>query len=336
MIASDQKAGPATAERLNFDAALLRHGLPKLRRTKPETLQINVGKLCNQACHHCHVDAGPARREIMTEATARRVIELLHANPSIRSVDLTGGAPELNPNFRMLVEAARQSECPVIVRCNLTVLFVPGMEWLPEFYRANEVRLVCSLPCYSAENVTKQRGKGVFEKSIAALSLLNRIGYGTGGLTLDLVYNPVGPSLPPPQSELERRYRGELGSNFGVRFDHLLTITNMPIGRFADQLNRWGGYEQYMGLLVNHFNPATVAGLMCRSLISVGFDGKLYDCDFNQMLELGIGAAGGQRLTIWDIENLDRLERAPIATGAHCFGCTAGSGSSCGGVLAAV
>jgi radical SAM/Cys-rich protein len=332
-VTRERQAAGGPAE-VSFDAAIRRRGLGALRRTGPATLQVNVGKLCNQACHHCHVDAGPARREIMTAATAARVIELWEANEAIRTVDLTGGAPELNPHFPMLVEAARRAGRTVIVRCNLTVLFAPAMEWLPEFYHANQVRLVCSLPCYTEENVTRQRGAGVFAKSIDALRLLNGRGYGTGAYELDLVYNPVGPSLPPPQAELEERYRAELGGNFGIRFNRLLTITNMPISRFADQLDRAGQHEAYLGLLVNHFNPATVAGLMCRTLISVGYDGKLYDCDFNQMLELPLGAAAaGGPLTIWDVNDLRGLAGAPIATGAHCFGCTAGSGSSCGGAL---
>jgi radical SAM/Cys-rich protein len=317
---------------IDFLQTLRHHGWDPLRRDAvPTTLQVNVGKLCNQACHHCHGDAGPARRERMTETTAARVIELMAASPSIGTVDITGGAPELNPNFRTLVEQAQRE---VVVRCNLTILFEPGMEWLPEFYRDNRVRLVCSLPCYSAENVTLQRGAGVFEKSVRALLLLNRIGFGTGVLELDLVYNPVGPSLPPAQAELEARYRRELGV-LGISFNRLLTITNMPINRFADQLRRWGRAEEYMALLVNHFNLATVPGLMCRSLVSVGYDGRLYDCDFNQMLDIPAGAAQqGRVLTVWDIRNLDELAGAPIATGAHCFGCTAGSGSSCGGALA--
>ncbi len=330
-----EQPGSSWAAGVNFDAVIRGHGLGPLRRTIPETLQINVGKLCNQACHHCHVDAGPARREIMRAATASRVLELLAADSAIRTVDLTGGAPELNPHFRQLVEGARRAGRAVIVRCNLTVLFAPAMEWLPEFYRANQVRLVCSLPCYAEENVTRQRGAGVFAKSIDALRILNRLGYGTGAHPLDLVHNPVGPSLPPPQAELEERYRVELGANFGVCFDHLLTITNMPISRFADQLDRAGQHEAYLGLLVNHFNPATVAGLMCRGLISVGYDGRLYDCDFNQMLKLPLGAtAGGRPLTVWDVNDLSGFEGASIATGGHCFGCTAGSGSSCGGAIA--
>jgi radical SAM/Cys-rich protein len=316
-----------------FGAVLARHGLAPLHRIAPHTLQVNVGKLCNQACHHCHVDAGPKRTENMTRATAQRVLELIAASPGIRTVDFTGGAPELNPNFRLLVESVRAKNRDVIVRCNLTVLFVPGMEWLPEFYREHRLHLVCSLPCYTADNVEKQRGRGVFEKSIEALLLLNRIGYGGDGLALDLVYNPVGPSLPPPQSELEATYREQLGTNFGIRFNRLLTITNMPIHRFADQLHRWGRFDEYMGLLVNHFNPATTGGLMCRTIVSVGFEGGLYDCDFNQMLEIPIESSGVRPLTIWDIGDAGALAGARIATGPHCFGCTAGAGSSCGGVL---
>jgi radical SAM/Cys-rich protein len=320
----------------DFGRLLSHQGCAPLRRSAPpETLQINVGKLCNQACHHCHVDAGPARREMMTASTAARVIELIVASPSIRTIDITGGAPELNPNFRALVEKGRRAGREVIVRCNLTVLFEPAMEWLPDFYRTNSVRLICSLPCYTAENVARQRGHGVFEKSIRALARLNGIGFGTGEGALDLVYNPVGPSLPPAQAELEARYREKLGVNYGIRFNRLLTITNMPISRFADQLRRWGRFDEYMGLLVSHFNADTVGGLMCRSLVSVSYDGILYDCDFNQMLELPIGASShGAALTIWDIDDLGALSGAAITTGSHCFGCTAGSGSSCGGAIA--
>ena len=318
----------------DFDRVLARYGLGALTRTQPVALQVNVGKHCNQACHHCHVDAGPARTERMENATAKRVLELLARSPAIRTLDLTGGAPELNGNFPMLVEGGRRAERQVMVRCNLTVMFEPGMERLGEFYRDNRVTLVCSLPCYSAANVERQRGRGVFEKSIAALRRLNALDYGGGGdLRLDLVYNPVGPALPPPQAALEADYRRALAAH-GVRFDRLLTIANMPISRFARQLHQWDKYADYMGLLVNHFNPGTVEGVMCRTLVSVGWDGRLYDCDFNQMLEMPIGAAGERRtLTVWDVEDLDALAGAPITTGAHCFGCTAGAGSSCAGAL---
>jgi radical SAM/Cys-rich protein len=270
----------------------------------------------------------------MNRATAQRVLEVLTKSPSISELDITGGAPELNPNFKWLVEQARALEYSVIVRCNLTVLFEAGMEWLPFFYRDHRVHLICSLPCYSRENVEQQRGAGVFAKSIEALQLLNRLGYGSE-LKLDLAYNPIGPSLPPAQGPLEARYREELGRDFGVVFHRLLTITNMPINRFARQLDHWGKFSEYMGLLVNHFNPATVEALMCRGLVSVSWDGRLFDCDFNQMLEMPIFDAGTKAsLTIRNIDDLSVLDGASIATGSHCFGCTAGAGSSCGGALA--
>jgi radical SAM/Cys-rich protein len=314
----------------SFDRRLREHNLGPLVRGTPLTLQINVGKLCNQACHHCHVDAGPGRKERMSQAVAERTIEVLASSPTISTVDITGGAPELNGNFRYIVESARGLGRYVIVRCNLTVLFVPGMEWLPEFYRAAQVELICSLPCYTAENVEQQRGKGVFEQSIAALRMLNGLGYGRA-LPLNLVYNPVGAFLPPAQAELEARYRVELGA-WEVQFNRLFTITNMPIKRFARQLRSWGKEAEYMSLLVNHFNPGAVGGLMCRALVSVGYDGMLYDCDFNQMLEMPV-QADGRPLTIRDVSDLSVLAGAPIATGPHCFGCTAGAGSSCGGAL---
>ena len=325
---SESLSGP------DFDATLARHGIRSLSRKSPAAIQVNVGKLCNQACHHCHVDAGPRRTEQMTHATAARVIEVLAASPQVETLDITGGAPELNPNFAMLVERARALGRKVIVRCNLTVTLEPGMEWLVEFYRRWGVELVCSLPCYTAENTDRQRGAGMFDKSIAALKQLNAVGFGSGELRLDLVYNPVGASLPPPQAELEEQYREELARNFGIVFDSLLTITNMPIARFANQLRTTGSHSAYMSLLVNHFNPATVDALMCRSLVSVGWDGRLYDCDFNQMLEIPLG--DGAASTIWDIKDNDvgELAGARIATRSHCFGCTAGAGSSCGGAIA--
>ncbi len=316
----------------DFDGTLSLHGL-RLRRSKLATLQVNVGKVCNQACHHCHVDAGPRRTESMTRDTAERVLALLAANETLETLDITGGAPELNASFRLLVSGARALGRRVLDRCNLTVLFRPGQEDTPEFLAGNQVGIVASLPCYSRENVEKQRGGGVFEASIEALRVLNRLGYGRpdSPLTLDLVYNPVGAYLPPPQAGLERDYRRELFSRFGIEFNRLFTITNMPIKRFADDLARQGKHEEYIGLLVAHFNPATVEGLMCRTLISVGHDGALYDCDFNQMLEIPLG---GRRATVWDLEDLSRLADARIATATHCFGCTAGAGSSCGGAVA--
>jgi radical SAM/Cys-rich protein len=317
----------------NFAAALADHGLPALRRTAVETLQVNVGKRCDLACHHCHVEAGPKRTEAMSAETAARVIELLAAHPAVRTLDLTGGAPELNENFRHLVRAARELGRDVIDRCNLTVLFEPGQEDTAEFLAEQGVKVVASLPCYTKDNVDAQRGKRVFERSVDALRRLNALGYSApgSGLSLDLVYNPLGPSLPPEQAKLEATYKHELRENLGVEFDHLATITNMPIKRFAHALERDGRHAEYMGLLVNHFNPTTVPALMCRSLVSVAWDGALYDCDFNQMLELPLGA--GTR-TVCELDDLAELENAPVATGAHCFGCTAGSGSSCGGALA--
>jgi radical SAM/Cys-rich protein len=315
----------------DFSATLASHGVRALSRKSPTTIQVNVGKLCNQACHHCHVDAGPRRTEQMKRETADRVIKMLAASPRVETLDITGGAPELNPNFAMLVERARALGRKVIVRCNLTVTLESGMEWLVEFYRRSGVELVCSLPCYTAENTDRQRGAGVFDKSIVALKNLNAAGFGGGTLRLDLVYNPIGASLPPPQAELEAQYRDELARNFGIVFDRLLTITNMPIARFANQLSAAGNHAAYMSLLVNHFNPATVDALMCRDLVSVGWDGRLYDCDFNQMLEIPLGA--GAASTIWDIDEVGELAGARIATGSHCFGCTAGAGSSCSGAI---
>lgn len=315
----------------SFESTLRAHEMARPQRRSVGTVQINLGKLCNQACHHCHVDAGPKRTEQMSAATAARIVALLESSNDIATVDLTGGAPELNDQFRFIVENARALGLRVIDRCNLTVLFEPGMQWLPEFLADNQVHVVSSLPCYSAENVDAQRGVGVFDKSIAALQLLNELGYATADRTLrlDLVYNPVGDTLPPPQPALELQYRNELSRLFGIRFNSLLTITNMPIKRFADQLRRWRRYDEYMALLVNHFNPLTVDELMCRDMISVGWDGRLYDCDFNQMLELPTAGAP----TLADIDRFDALAPMSVATGSHCLGCTAGSGSSCGGSL---
>jgi radical SAM/Cys-rich protein len=315
----------------DFHAALRQRGISPLQRDEVTTLQINVGKLCNQACHHCHVEAGPKRTEIMTEKVATRALTLLAATPSIRTVDITGGAPELNSNFRVLVKESRRLGRQVIDRCNLTVLFEPGQETLAEFLATNKVEITASLPCYTAANVDQQRGKGAFEKSIRALRLLNSIGYGQPGseLVLNLVYNPLGASLPPAQEKLEADYKQQLREHFAIEFNHLFTITNMPIKRFAEFLLHEGKHESYMGLLANHFNPATVDRLMCRSLVSIGWDGKLYDCDFNQMLDLE--TPGGK--TIWEIDSFSGLANSAIATGSHCFGCTAGAGSSCGGSL---
>jgi radical SAM/Cys-rich protein len=315
-----------------FAQRLAREGLAPLRRAAVRTLQLNVTRRCNLACHHCHVESGPKRKETLEQRGAERVLELLAANPQVEVLDLTGGAPELCAHFRYLVEGCRALQRRVIDRCNLTVLFEPGQEDTAEFLATHGVELVASLPCYSRDNVDRQRGRGVFDGSIEALRLLNRLGYGLPGspLRLDLVYNPQGPALPPPQVELERQYRSELQVRFGIRFHRLLTLANMPIRRFARELERTGRHAAYLSLLANHFNPATVSELMCRHLLSVDHAGRLYDCDFNQALELPLP---GPEKTIWDVDDLRALEDRPIATAAHCFGCTAGAGSSCGGAL---
>jgi radical SAM/Cys-rich protein len=320
-----------------FTAVLRAHGLPALARAPLTTLQVNLGKFCNMACQHCHDDAGPKRTEIMARHTLERVVALLDANPQVELVDVTGGAPELNPNFRYLVSESRRRGRKVIDRCNLTVLLEPELEGVIEFLVEQGVRLVASLPCYLEQNVDRQRGPGAFAKSIAALQTLNARGYGRPGqsLELDLVYNPLGPSLPAPQPTLEAAYKTQLFDRYGIEFNQLLTLTNMPISRFRHALQRDLALETYEALLLGSFNPLTVPNVMCRSLLSVSWDGKLYDCDFNQMLELELGAAeGAHARTIWDIESFAELEQKPIAVGRHCLGCTAGSGSSCSGALA--
>ena len=310
-------------DRIREDASLL-------DRTELTTLQINVGKYCNQKCAHCHVGAGPHRKEIMTEETASRIIEWLE-DTQIPTVDITGGAPELNDHFRRIVTSARLKGRHVMVRCNLTVVYEPGQEDLIDFYRENRVELICSLPCYLEDNVDAQRGDGVFEKSIRALRDLNEEGFGPPGeLELNLVYNPVDDNLPPPQEALEADYKRELLERYGIRFHHLYTITNMPITRFASYLKVNGKLDSYMATLREAYNPETLPGLMCRNLISVGWDGVLYDCDFNQMLDMSLG--NGTPLKLWDISPEDLLGRE-ILLGDHCFGCTAGAGSSCGGAL---
>jgi radical SAM/Cys-rich protein len=303
-----------------------------LRRGPVDTLQVNLGLRCDLACHHCHVEAGPKRTETMDRRTADRVVSLLAANPGCTTLDLTGGAPELQPEFRRLVRAARELDRTVIDRCNLTVFGESGQEDTPEFLADHAVRVVASLPCYTAENADQQRGRGVFARSIEALQRLNALGYGVPGgrLELDLVYNPLGATLPPPQAELEAEYRGVLHDRYGIDFGHLIAITNMPIKRFARSLERDGQAAAYQALLVERFNPETVPALMCRSLISVRHDGAVFDCDFNQMLDLeaAVGAS-----TIFDFDDFDAWVGGAISTAAHCFGCTAGAGSSCSGAL---
>ncbi len=319
----------------DFEQVLRENGCEGLAKDEVKTLQINVGKFCNQACHHCHVEAGPKRTEIMPPEVAQRVLRVLAASPSITTVDITGGAPELNPNFHWIVSEARKLGLHIIDRCNLTVLFEPGKEHLAEFLAHNEVEIIASLPCYTASNVDQQRGRGVFEKSIHALQVLNQLGYGLPGsrLNLNLVYNPLGASLPPPQEQLEADYKRQLQEHFGINFHHLYTLSNMPIKRFAAYLVQNKVLEPYMSLLVNHFNPATIGQLMCRSLVSVSWDGKLYDCDFNQMLDIEMDDPGGDSPTIWDLDSFSGLAGRRIATSSHCFGCTAGTGSSCTGSL---
>ena len=319
-------------EKADLDAVLRRHGLEPLTRARVDTLQLNVTLRCNLACHHCHVESGPKRTEAMDEAVVARVLDLLAASPGVRTLDLTGGAPEMHPDFRVLVEGARALGLEVIDRCNLTILHERGYRDLPEFLAKNGVTVIASLPCYTRENVESQRGREVFDRSIEALRWLNSLGYGraSSDLSLDLVHNPLGPSLPPPQGELEKEYKVELRERFGIEFHRLLAITNMPIKRFGDMLVRRGQASEYLSLLVNHFNPRVVPQVMCRTLVSVGYDGQLYDCDFNLALELPLA---GKRRTLWEIETLSELEGDPIATASHCFGCTAGAGSSCGGIL---
>ncbi len=318
-------------------AARLRHEGVHLTRSGIDSVQINVGKLCNQACLHCHVDAGPKRTEIMDRRTAELALAFVRA-ANAATVDLTGGAPELNPSFRFLVEQARRDGRHVLDRCNLTVLFEPGQEDLSNFLATMGVEVIASLPCYLLENVEKQRGRGVYDKSIEALRRLNAVGYGQehSGLELNLVYNPVGAHLPPPQAQLEADYKRELGTRFGIRFNHLYTLTNMPIARFAHTLRREGQFDAYLELLATAFNPVTLDSLMCRNLISISWDGFFYDCDFNQMLDLRLDNGQPMRLGEQSSAELVRLlAQRDILVGSHCYGCTAGAGSSCGGALAA-
>jgi radical SAM/Cys-rich protein len=316
---------------LSFRQTLSDRGLT-IKRNPVEILQINVGKWCDLACIHCHVEAGPKRTEIMSRKTAERIIELLQSAGGIKTVDLTGGAPELNPNFRYLVQEATRLGKEVIDRCNLTVFFQKGQEDTPWFLRENKVHIVASLPCYSKENVEKQRGQGVFDKSIEGLRLLNGLGYGKEGadLKLDLVYNPLGASLPPAQDQLEKEYKRELKELFGIEFNRLFTLTNIPVKRFDNLLKRQGKLKDYMDLLVKNFNPQAALSVMCRNLISISWDGGIYDCDFNQMLEIPLGE---KKRTIWEIASLEELAKEEIQFANHCYGCTAGAGSSCSGVL---
>lgn len=306
-------------------------GLPELHATGIQVLQINLGKVCNQTCGHCHVDAGPSRRESMAADTVQLCLDVLR-NTFIPCVDITGGAPEMNPHFRYLVTEARRLGRHVIDRCNLTILLANGFTDLPEFLAERQVEIVASLPCYLEQNVDAQRGDGVFEKSIVALRKLNALGYGmpSSPLELSLVYNPLGPSLPPLQSKLEGAYRHELRTRYGIEFTRLYTITNLPISRFLADLLQSGKYAAYMQKLLEAFNPAAVEGVMCRTTLSVDWLGNLYDCDFNQMLDLPVLPGLPRHIRDFDVS---KLATRMIVTGQHCYGCTAGAGSSCQGAI---
>ena len=313
----------------HFHEVLAEHEL-ELVHQQPNELQINLGKLCNLACHHCHVDAGPKRTEIMTWQTMEKILDWAE-RANIKRVDLTGGAPELNPHFKQFCTELIKLNIEITSRCNITVLYEKGQEYLAQWYADNKIRLVCSLPCYTEDNVDAQRGKGVFDKSIEGLQLLNSLGYGVDPkLSLDLVYNPLGAFLPPEQTGLEKEYRDMLKQNFDIVFSNLLAITNIPINRFAHALRRDGELEDYQTLLVENFNAQTVDQLMCKHLINLDWEGRVFDCDFNQMLDIPL--SGGKQRYLWDI-SIDEVEGQAIATNRHCFGCTAGSGSSCSGIL---
>ncbi|HEY9631090.1 MAG TPA: arsenosugar biosynthesis radical SAM (seleno)protein ArsS [Coleofasciculaceae cyanobacterium] len=316
----------------DFAAQIAQQGWAELRPAKLEIFQINVGKLCNMTCRHCHVDAAPDRREIMDRETVDDCLRALDQTQA-HTVDLTGGAPELNPHFRYLVDQCVARGKQVIDRCNLTVLLLPTLEDLPQWLAERGVEIVCSLPHYRRLNTDSQRGDGTFEKSIEALRRLNAVGYGQGNpqRRLTLMSNPVGAFLASSQTKMEQEWKTGLMKHQGVSFDRLITLNNMPISRYLEWLEQSGNLQQYMELLVNSFNPATIAGLMCRNTLSVSWDGKLYDCDFNQMLDLEIYAAG-QQAHIRDF-TMAGLSDRPIRTGRHCFGCTAGAGSSCGGAI---
>ena len=315
-----------------FQHKMTEAGLFPLRPVAPAVLQINVGKMCNQVCKHCHVDAGPDRQEIMTRATMQLCLDAL-AQTDIPTVDLTGGAPEMNPDFRWFVEGISALGRIAIVRCNLTII-VANKKYndLPEFFAHHGVEVVSSLPSYSQDRTDKQRGDGVFEDSIRALKMLNAVGYGMEGtgLKLNLVYNPAGAFLPPSQAALEAEYKAALAKDFGIRFNNLFAITNLPISRYLTWLLESGNYEKYMGKLIAAYNPTAAASAMCRNTVSIGWDGYLYDCDFNQMLELKV-ACGAKHISEWDKEV---LAGRSIIVGQHCYGCTAGAGSSCGGATA--
>jgi radical SAM/Cys-rich protein len=314
-----------------FEQKLSKVGKFPLFSDRVDTLQVNMGKLCNQSCKHCHVEAGPHREEVMSRDVVESVIEAL-GNEGVTTIDITGGAPEMNPHFELLVEKARALGRHVMVRSNLTVYLEEGKEHIPEFLAKQDVEIIASLPCYLQQNIDAQRGDGVAEKSIRVLRRLNELGYGKPdtGLVLNLVYNPAGPALPPLQEQLEADYKRELADRYGVVFNHLYTITNVPIGRFKNTLSAKGTLGRYMATLDEAFNSGVVDSLMCRNLVSIGWDGTLYDCDFNQMLSLPVIEDAPRSMKEFD---LGLLTKRKIATGDHCYACTAGSGSSCGGAL---
>jgi radical SAM/Cys-rich protein len=314
----------------SFTDALQKNGLT-VKRNDTKILQINVGKRCNQRCEHCHVNASPDRTEIMNAKTADRILDLLAQSPQLEIIDITGGAPELNPNFRKIVTTANSMNKTIIDRTNLTVFFEQHQKDTPQFLADNGVQVYASLPCYTKENVDEQRGKGTFDKSIRALQFLNKLGYGNSetNLVLNLIYNPIGAYLPGAQLQLEHEYKIHLREDFNIEFNQLLTITNMPIARFASFLKQRGELQKYMQLLVDNFNPDVATDVMCSQLISISWDGHIYDCDFNQMLEIPLA---GKSTTIWDINNIAELS-SNICFANHCYGCTAGEGSSCQGAL---
>jgi radical SAM/Cys-rich protein len=314
---------------------LLTHSdFPDIQRAALEILQVNLGYLCNQSCLHCHVNAGPKRTELMNQDTADALFAFIDATATVKTLDLTGGAPELNPLFRSIVSAARMRDIQVIDRCNLTVLFEPGQENTAAFLAENKVKIVASLPCYIKDNVDKQRGDGTFETSLKALRLLNSLGYAKpdSGLQLDLVFNPQGPNLPPPQQALEQDYKQHLARQYAIQFNQLLTLTNMPIQRFGSTLVSRGEFDGYMKLLKSAHRDENTATVMCRSLLSVDWQGYVYDCDFNQMLDMPLQVDARPKLHISDLAGVD-VHGNNIQVAAHCYGCTAGQGSGCGGAL---
>ena len=344
------KSNPPLPERMSSILPIIDTGLPTgivepfstrvardaetLTRDSLTELQINLGKLCNQTCTHCHVDAGPTKTaENMTPRTAKRISELVGKCDSLTTIDLTGGAPELNPSFRNLVSNFRDHGLRVIDRCNLTILSEPGQENLGAFLASHQVEIVASLPCYLEDNVDTQRGSGVFQRSIKGLQQLNALGYGQSNsdLQLNLVFNPTGPSLPPDQATLEADYKRELKKRYDVEFNHLLAITNIPIKRYAKFLKKRGVLVEYMQMLESAFNPQAARRVMCKAMLSIGWDGQLFDCDFNQML--GMPVAGKTSQTIWKIDSFDEYIHQRVAVADHCYGCTAGAGSSCGGAV---